>query len=63
MTLHALPPGFVVGDGSTAGATVRTGWRRFGWVIALVTVSLVVLAILVFTRAPSSTAPLSINNA
>lgn len=63
MTLHALPPGFVVGDGSTAGATVRTGWKRFGWVIALATVSLVVLSILVFTRAPSSTAPLSIDNA
>lgn len=63
MTLHTLPPGFVVGDGSTAGATVRSGWKRFGWVIALALVSLVVLAILVFTRAPSSTAPLSTDNA
>jgi hypothetical protein len=63
MTLNTLPPGFVMGDGSTAGATVRSGWRRFGWVVTLVTVSLVVLAILVFTQAPSSTAPLSTHNA
>jgi len=63
MTLHTLPPGFMLGDGSTAGATVRSGWRRFGWVITLVVVVLLVLAFLVFTRAPSSTAPLSTNNA
>lgn len=63
MTLHTLPPGFVVGDGSTAGATVRSGWKRFGWVIALVAVSLTVLAFLAFTQAPSSTAPLSTDNA
>ncbi|PKQ19028.1 MAG: hypothetical protein CVT68_00605 [Actinobacteria bacterium HGW-Actinobacteria-8] len=63
MTLNTLPPGFIMGDGSTAGATVRTGWKRLGWVATLVTVSLVVLAILVFTQAPSSTAPLSTNNA
>jgi hypothetical protein len=63
MTLSTLPPGFVLGDGSTAGATVRSGWKRFGWVITLVVVSLVVLAILVFTQAPSSTAPLSTDNA
>jgi hypothetical protein len=62
-TLPTLPPGFVVGDGSTAGATARSGWRRYGWVIALVTVALTVLTILVFTQAPSSTAPLSTDNA
>ena len=63
MTPNTLPPGFVLGDGSTAGATVRSGWARFGWVITLVTVSVMVLATLVFTQAPSSTAPLSTDNA
>ncbi|NYI40795.1 DUF4350 domain-containing protein [Demequina lutea] len=63
MTLHTLPPGFVLGDGSTAGAAARSGWRRFGWIITLVVVALLVLAFLVFTKAPTSTAPLSTNNA
>ena len=63
MTLHSLPAGFVLGDGSTAGATARSGWRRFGWIITLAVVAVVVLAFLVLTRAPSSTAPLSIANA
>ena len=63
MTLQTLPPGFVLGDGSTAGATARSGWRRFGWAITLVVVALLVLVFLVFTKAPSSTTPLSINNA
>ncbi len=63
MTTPPLHPGFVLGDGSTAGATARSGWRRFGWVITLAVVSLLVLAFLAFTKAPSSTAPLSIANA
>jgi len=63
MTLHTLPPGFVLGDGSTAGATVRSGWRRFGWVITLALVAVLVLVFLVFTKAPTSTAPLSTVNA
>lgn len=62
MTVHALPPDFVVGDGSTASATARNGWQRFGWLITLVVVALAVLAFLAFTRAPTSQAPLSINN-
>jgi len=62
MTLQTLPPGFVMGDGSTAGATARGRWRRFGWIITLSVATILVLAFLVFTRAPSSTAPLSIAN-
>ena len=63
MTIHTAPTGFVVGDGSSAGATARSGWRRYGWVITLVVVAVLVLAFLALTKAPASTAPLSINNA
>jgi Domain of unknown function (DUF4350) len=63
MTLYTLPPGFVLGDGSTAGATVRSGWRRFGWIITLAVVAVLVLVFLVFTKAPTSTAPMSTLNA
>ena len=42
---------------------MRSGWRRFGWVITLAVVALLVLVFLVFTKAPTSTTTLSINNA
>lgn len=62
MTIHAAPPGFVLGDGSTAGATARSGWRRFGWLATLAVVALSVLAFLALTKAPTSTAPFSTLN-
>ena len=63
MTAPTLPPGFVLGDGSTAAASARAGWRRYGWAIGLAAASLVVLAFLALTKAPTSTQPLSISNA
>lgn len=63
MSILTLPEGFVIGDGSSAGATAKRGWRRFGWVTALLVGSIVIIVFLAVTQAPTSSARLSTNNA
>jgi len=63
MSVLTLPEGFVVGDGSSARATAKSGWQRFGWLTALLVGSMLILVFLAVTKAPTSSTPLSINNA
>lgn len=63
MNVVSAPAGYVLGDGSTAGATVRRRWRS--WRLAIwVTVSAIGLFLfLALVRGPTSEAPLSTKNA
>jgi len=63
VNLLTLPEGFVIGDGSSAGAKAKSGWRRFGWLTTLIVGSMLIIVFLAVTKAPSSSVPLSINNA
>jgi len=63
VSLLTLPEGFVIGDGSTARAKARRGWRRFGWLTTLLVGSMLIIIFLAVTKAPTSSVPLSINNA
>lgn len=63
MSTQTLPAGFVIGDGSSASATARRGWNRFGWLTALLVCSVLAIAFLALTKAPTSSTPLSTRNA
>lgn len=58
-----VPQGFTLGDGRTAGAAARGRWSRYGWVISIVSATLLVLTVLALTKVPTSQTPLSTNNA
>lgn len=61
--VNTLPAGFVRGDGRTAGQAARGRWSRYGWAIGLAITAVLTLTFLALTRAPTSSTPLSTNNA
>ena len=57
-----VPPGFTLGDGTTAGEVASDRWRRWRWGLGVGALTLVVVILLAIVRPPSSTQPLSIAN-
>jgi hypothetical protein len=56
------PPGFTLGDGSTAASVATARWTKWRWLIGVSTIVVAAVAVLALTQTPSSNQPLSIDN-